>query len=231
MGLRRRDGHLRLSRGRRRASPPDRRARLRRRRQLLPRRTVDRLLVDARCLQPVANRRRGEPAREQSELLRRDLHHARRWDRTETIDRRPGVRWRSLLHARRLAHRLAALRCAGTHRRRVDDEAGRKRPEADHRFRIDELGALRASFRRIHHLRVEQARLRELRAVHRRRGGDERTGPRHVLGRLRRSSGPLARREHACMDVEPIGRGRGTAVPGGLEPRVGARRHPRRAAA
>ena len=40
---------------------------------------------------------------------------------------------------------------------------------ADHRLRIDELGAIRASVGRVLHLRVEQARLRELRAVHRRR--------------------------------------------------------------
>ena len=30
--------------------------------------------------------------------------------------------------------------------------------QADHRLRIDELGAVRASVRRVHHLRVEQAR-------------------------------------------------------------------------
>ena len=41
--------------------------------------------------------------------------------------------------------------------------------EADHRLRIDELGAVHASVRRVLHLRVEQARVRELRAVHRRR--------------------------------------------------------------
>ena len=41
--------------------------------------------------------------------------------------------------------------------------------ETDHRLRIDELGAVRASVGRVLHLRVEQARLRELRAVHGRR--------------------------------------------------------------
>ena len=57
---------------------PDHRARLRRRGELFARRPVDRVLVDARRLQPHAHRRREEAARGRSELLRRDLHHARR---------------------------------------------------------------------------------------------------------------------------------------------------------
>ena len=69
----------------------------------------------------------------------------------------------------------------GRHRRRLDDEAGRQRPAADHGFRRDELGALRASVRPLLHLRVEQARVRQLRAVHGRRGGHEGAGARHLL--------------------------------------------------
>ena len=46
--------------------------------QLLARRPVDRVLVDARCLQSHADRGGEEAARGRSELLRRDLHHARR---------------------------------------------------------------------------------------------------------------------------------------------------------
>ena len=57
------------------------------------------------------------------------------------------LRRRAVLHARRHADRLAPLRRAGADRRRLDDEARRHRPEADHRLRIDELGAVRASVR------------------------------------------------------------------------------------
>ena len=45
----------------------------------------------------------------------------------EAADQRARLRRRSVLHARRLAHRLAPLRRAGADRRRLDDEAGRQR--------------------------------------------------------------------------------------------------------
>ena len=105
----------------------------------------------------------------------------------------------------------------GTDRRRLDDEAGRHRPEADHRLRRDELGALHASVRRVLHLRVEQARLRELRAVHRRRRRHEGAGARHLLGRLRRPAGAVARRQAARVDVEPRRRARRADVPRAVE--------------
>ena len=66
---------------------------------------------------------------------------------------------------------------------------------ADHRLRLDELGALHAPVGRVLHLRVEQARVRELRAVHGRRGGHEGAGARHLLRRLRRPAGAVARRQ------------------------------------
>ena len=53
-------------------------ARLRRGSELLARRPVDRLLLDARRLRSRAVGRGTEAARDGSELLRRDLHHARR---------------------------------------------------------------------------------------------------------------------------------------------------------
>ena len=171
VGLRPRDGHLRLQREDRRDEAADDRARLRRRGQLLARRPVDRVLVDARApttARSTTRRRRslaGEP-----EQLRRDLHHARRRLGAEAADQRLRLRRRPVLHARRQEDRLAPLRRAGAHRRRLDDEPRRHRPEADHRLRIDELGALHAPVGRVLHLRVEQARVRELRAVHRRRG-------------------------------------------------------------
>ena len=58
-----------------------------------------------------------------------------------------GLRRRPVLHAGRHADRLAALRRIGPHRRRLDDEARRQRPAADHRLRLDELGALHAPVR------------------------------------------------------------------------------------
>ena len=95
-----------------------------------------------------AHRRRAEAARARPELLRRDLHHARRRlgpAKRLTVGAR--LRRRPVLLARRHAHRLAALRRAGPHRRRLDDEARRHRRAADHRLRVDELGALHASVR------------------------------------------------------------------------------------
>ena len=53
------------------------------------------------------------------------------------------------------------------------------------------------------HLRVEQARVRELRAVHGRRAGHEGAGARHLLRRLRRPAGAVAGRQDARVDVEP----------------------------
>ena len=132
--------------------------RVRRRGQLLAGRPVDRLHLDARRLQPHAHRRREEAARGRSQLLRRDLHHAGRRFGPAAADERRRVRRRAVLHPRRLAHRLAAFRRDGRHRRRLDDEAGRQRPAADHELRRDELGALRAPFGPVLRLRVEQAR-------------------------------------------------------------------------
>ena len=108
----------------------------------------------------------------------------------------------------------------GLHRRRLDDEAGRHRPEADHRLRLDELGALHASVGRVLHLRVEQARVRELRAVHGRRGGHEGAGARHLLRRLRRPAGAVAGRQAAGVDVEPLRR----LAPGSSSSRSGTTR-------
>ncbi len=68
------------------------------------------------------------------------------------------------------------------------------------------------------HLRVEQAGIREFRAVPRRRGRDEGAGPRHLFGRIRRPAGPLARWAAARVDLEPIGRDERSVVPGRMEP-------------
>ena len=52
-------------------------------------------------------------------------------------------------------------------------------------LRIDELGAIHSPLRRVSAVRVEQARVRELRSVHGRRRRHERAGAHHVLRRLR----------------------------------------------
>ncbi len=72
------------------------------------------------------------------------------------------------------------------------------------------------------HLLVQQARLRELRAVHGRRRGQEGAGAGHLLRWLRRTAGAVARRQDAGVDVEPVGRIGRSAVPGAVEPREGA---------
>ena len=133
------------------------------------------------------------------------------------------VRRRPVLHPRRLAHRLAPVRRAGADRRRLDDEARRHGSEADHRLRIDELGAVRASVGPVLHLLVEQARLRELRVVHGRRAGHQGAGARDLLRRLRRAAGAVAGREDAGLDLEPLRRIRRSIVPGAVESRKGAR--------
>ena len=101
----------------------------------------------------------------------------------------------------------------GSDRRRLLDEARRDRRQEDHRLQGHELGALRASVGRLHHLRVEQARVREFRAVHGGHGRHEGTGARDVFGRLRRPPGPVAGRKAPCVDVQSIGWVGRAAVP------------------
>jgi len=90
--------------------------------------------------------------------------------------------------------RIIWRRCrrAGADRRHLHDEAGRIGRAEAHRLRRDELGAVHAPLGRVRHLRVEQARIRELRAVPRRHRRDEGAGARHLFRRLRRPAGPLA---------------------------------------
>ena len=57
-----------------------------------------------------------------SQLLRRDLHHARRRIGPASADKCQRLRRRAILLTRRQADRLAPLRRAGTDCRRVDDE-------------------------------------------------------------------------------------------------------------
>ena len=83
---------------------------------------------------------------------------------------------------------------AGPDCRRLDDEPRWHRPAADHRLRGDELGAVHPPVRRVHHLRVEQARVRELRAVPRRHRRHEGAGPRDLHRRLRRPARAVAGR-------------------------------------
>ena len=68
--------------------PHDERSRVRRGRQLFTRRTVDCLQLDARRIQPAAERRGDQGAPAEPELLRRDLHNACRWIRPETAHKR-----------------------------------------------------------------------------------------------------------------------------------------------
>ena len=90
------------------------------------------------------------------------------------------------------------------------------------RFKADELGAVHPSVRRVPPVRVEQARLRELRSVHGRRRGHERTGARHVFRRLRRPAGARRRTAADRLDVEPRRRPRRPDLPGAVESRGGA---------
>ena len=71
---------------------------------------------------------------------------------------------------------------------------------------------------RVPAVRVEQARVRELRGVHGRRRRDERTGANHILGRLRRTAGAVTRRQAAGVDLEPRRRTRGPDFSGSVEP-------------
>src|SRR5581483_7241987 len=125
--------------------------------------------------------------------------------------------------ARRQADRVAALRRIGADRRRVDDESRRHEPAADHRLRVDELGAVHAPVGSVHHLRVEQTRLRELRAVHRRPRRQEGAGARHLLRRLRRAARAVTRRQAARVDIDAVGRRPGPDFPRAVESREGAR--------
>ena len=223
LGLRPGDGDLRRVDGRRRTAPADRRPRLRRRRRLLPGRRVDRLRLHPRRLQPGTLRARSEPAGSRSRVLRRDLRHARRRQRTDPAHERARIRRRPLLLRRRLPHRVAALRRGRPDRRRVVDEPRRLGPAATDRLRRDELGAVPASLGRVHPLRLEQARLRELRGVHRRHGRHEGTCPRHLHRPFRRPARAVAGRRQAGLDLQPARRRRRPALHRRLEPRGGAR--------
>src|SRR4029453_4617897 len=191
---------------------------------------MDRVLVNAQRLRPRADREGKENARREPEQLRRDLRDARRRLGTEAVDRYVGLRRRSVFHARRYEDSLAALRRAGSDRRRVDDESGWHRSAADHGLRIHELGTVHAPLRQINFFRIKQARLGKLRGFHRRRGGHQGAGARDLLGWLRRSAGPVARRQDAGVDLEPVRRIGGTALSRAVEPRKGARSFEERAA-
>src|SRR5688572_20530836 len=180
---------------------------------------MDRVLVDARCLRPGAHPCGAEAARDRSELLRRDLHHACRRVGAASPHQRRGLRRGTLLLAGRHADRLAAVRHAGVDRGRLDHETRRQRRTAGHELWLDELGPVHPPVRGIPPVRIEQARFRELRGLHGGRRGTKGTGTRDILRRLRRPARALTRWPAARVDVEPGRRTRGPAVPRRLEPR------------
>ena len=184
-----------LRREDRRADPPHQRARLRRRGRLLARRPVDRR--SRRCATPTT-----APCRRQEQkqlatdpsyfgeiyIMKADGSGQTRLTNTPGYDGGPfftpdGKRivWRRFDEQGLIAD-VWTMKLDGTRR------------EADHRLQVDELGALRARVGRVLPVRLEQARLRELRDLHGRQGGREGAGARHLLGWLRRTAGALAGR-------------------------------------
>ena len=145
----------------------DQRARLRRRRQLLARRPVDRLHVDARRVQPdtVAPRSRSSSRsiRATSPRFTSCAPDGSGQKRLTNVAGYDGGPFFSPDGKRIIWRRFDDDR---THRECLHDESRRHRPAADHRLRLDELGAVHPPVRSIHPLRLEQARIRELRGVH-----------------------------------------------------------------
>ena len=182
MGLRPGDGHLRYSEKTGAMKRLTTAQRLRRRRQLLARRPVDRLLVDARAATTARSttRRRSRSRRTRatsprSTSCRPTASGQKRLTNVSGYDGGPffthdgkQIVWRRFDEQGLIAD-VWTMKPDGT------------RSEADHRLRLDELGAVHASVGRVLHLRVEQARVRELRAVHGRRGGHEGAGAGHLL--------------------------------------------------
>ena len=147
VGLRPRAGHLRAERKDRRPQAAHDSQGLRRRGGLFARRSVDCLHFDARRLQPHAQSHREGGVRARPEPLRRHLHHEGRRHGTEASEHRVGLRRRSVLHARRHANRVAALRRIGSPGGHLDHEAGWQGPETNHDVRLHELVAVRVPVR------------------------------------------------------------------------------------
>ncbi|REK07322.1 MAG: M20/M25/M40 family metallo-hydrolase [Acidobacteria bacterium] len=192
---------------------------------------MDRLLLDARRLRPRPLARGAAAARGRPQLLRRAVHHARRRKRSAPAHPHRRLRRRALLLPRRRTHRLATLRHLRPDRRRLEHETRWQRPEADHRLRCDVVGSLRASVGRVHPLRLEQARLLELRGLHRRRRGSQGAGPCDHHRRLRRPARADARWWSAGEDLEPAPGRRRPPLHRRMEPPGGPRSARRGAAA
>ena len=159
-----------LQREDRRAEAADDRARLRRRRQLLAGRTVDRLLVDARRLRPTAHRARAEAARARTRATSpRSTSCDADGSGPAPADQRPGYDGGPFFtpDGKRIVWR------------RFDEQGciadvWTMKPDGSEQRQITDFGAMswapymHPSGEYIH-LRLEQARVRELRAVHGRR--------------------------------------------------------------
>ena len=229
VGLRRPHGRLRGTALGRRTRPPHRRARLRRRGKLVAGRRVDRLHLDAGHVRGRPLGARDPAYRNRSVVLRRNLDHARRRQRTAAPDPRARLRRRPVLLPRRVADHLAALLGGRPGRGHLVDEPGRERPAPAHRLRGHELGALRPSLPRVRPVRLEQAGIQQLRGVPGGRRRREGAGPDHHHGRLRRAAGPHPRRNGPRLDLHPPRRGGRPDLPRRLGSRGRARRAPRRA--
>ena len=185
-------------------------ARLRRRRQLLARRPVDRLLVDARRLRPPADRRRRRRSLEENPSYFAEIYIMQAdGSGQKRLTNAPGYDGGPFFTPDGTADRLAPLRRAGAHRRRLDDEARRHGPASRSPTSASMSWApyMHPSGQYIifasNKLGFENFELFIVDAA-----GHEGAGARHLLRRLRRTAGALARRQDARLDVEPRGRRR-----------------------
>ena len=216
-----------------RAAASHQRARLRRRSQLLARREVDRVLLDAQRLRgrrgagvptPSAPRTRDRPL-----LLRRDLHHAGRGRRATAVDQRCRA-----TTAGRSSSPTARGSCGGASPRTAWwPTSGRMKPDGSDQRRITDFGAMSwAPWRTLgplYPVRLQQARLFELRDLSGRRRGQEGAGAGDLQRRIRRPARAVARRSHLAWTSTRHGEQGGQIFVGQWNDAAALRGHRRRA--
>jgi hypothetical protein len=131
-----------------------------------------------------------------------EIYRARGRLGSRAIDRHPRLRRRAVFLARRRVDHLAPVRHRRSDRGRLAHASRRHRQAAGHGFRLDELGAVPAPFRGVHRVHLEQARLREFRAVPRGHRRAQAARARHAHRGIRRDPRVQPGRPTVVVDLD-----------------------------